>query len=77
MPIYEYECSECHSAFEVLVRGKESAACPSCGGRKLERQLTVQAAHTGSRAGDLPVCQPSGGPPCGAGFCRTGQCDVN
>src|SRR5690606_5532042 len=32
MPLYEYTCGGCGKEFEVLVRGQEKPACPSCGG---------------------------------------------
>lgn len=77
MPIYEYVCPTCVEEFEVLVRGNDQPACPTCGSKKIERQLSVPAAHVGSRSQSLPVCQADSGPPCGQGFCRTGQCDFD
>jgi putative FmdB family regulatory protein len=50
MPIYEYSCGECKSDFELLIRGSEEPQCPTCGNRSLERQLSVPAAHSGSRS---------------------------
>lgn len=41
MPIYEYLCRQCDNRFETLVRAAEAVACPSCGGVKLEKQLSV------------------------------------
>ena len=43
MPIYEYICRGCKHEFEVLVRGREKPACPSCGSAKLEKKLSVPA----------------------------------
>jgi putative FmdB family regulatory protein len=57
MPIYEYACDDCNSEFELLVRGSEEPSCPTCHSTKLERRLSVPAAHTGSRSSGLPVCQ--------------------
>jgi putative FmdB family regulatory protein len=57
MPIYEYACPGCSNEFELLVRGTEQPACPSCGTKKIKRQLSVPAAHVGSRSLGLPVCQ--------------------
>lgn len=74
MPLYEYVCSNCKQEFEALVRGSEVPACPHCGATKLDRLLSVPAAHTkGSEAG--PVCRPSPAPGgCGAPWCGTGGC---
>jgi len=37
VPLYEYECRACHEYCEVLVRGVETPACPSCRSTDLER----------------------------------------
>jgi putative FmdB family regulatory protein len=67
MPIYEYSCEQCQAAFEVLVRGAETPQCPDCGGTKLEKLLSVPAAHSANPS-DLPVCpKGAGAPACGMG----------
>lgn len=59
MPIYEFECEECGSHFEELVRsGRGSPACPTCGSGKTRRLLS-------------PV-SPPGRQPRGAGI-RSGE----
>ena len=74
MPIYEYQCGQCASQFELLVRGGETPVCPECESKQLSKQLSVPAAHMAS-GNQLPVCRepaPRGGcglPQCGAGFC--------
>jgi putative FmdB family regulatory protein len=53
MPVYDYSCKQCNHQFEALVRGKEQPACPACGGRELERLLslpTVQSDSTRAKA---------------------------
>ncbi|MGD0670022.1 MAG: zinc ribbon domain-containing protein [Bryobacteraceae bacterium] len=63
MPIYEYKCQDCGTKFEKLVRrsGEPDLACPSCGQKHLEQELSTFAAHSGSssHASEAPVC-PSG-----------------
>jgi len=72
MPLYEYACKRCHNEFELLVRGAEKPACPHCGDERLEKLLSVPAAHTAG-AHSLPVCGVSDpgmcGPQCGGGRC--------
>lgn len=49
MPIYEYTCQSCGRQFEELIRGgQQSVICPACGQSRVERLLSVPAAHTAS-----------------------------
>lgn len=74
MPIYEYSCCDCSRHFELLVRGSESPNCPDCGSERLEKLLSVPAAHTASGK-SLPVCDaPPRGGPCGMGGCGLPEC---
>jgi len=43
MPIYEYLCSDCQQACELLVKSSTVPTCPSCGSTKLEKQLSLTA----------------------------------
>ena len=60
MPIYEYGCRDCGNQFELLVRGDESAVCPSCESKQVAKQFSVPASAR-SAAGSLPVAVPPGG----------------
>src|SRR5438874_1587659 len=71
MPLYEYECRSCGGQMEVLIRGSEKPVCPSCGSERLEKQLSVPAAHTASGQ-SLPMAGPPG--PCGRPECGQGRC---
>ena len=46
MPIYEYRCLECGKMSEIFLRSPDSevAKCPVCGGKNLERLLSVSYA---------------------------------
>ncbi len=78
MPIYEYNCEACESQVELLIRGGETPVCPECGSKRLEKLLSVPAAHTGGSKSSLPICEtprPGGGcglPQCGGGMCMGG-----
>jgi putative FmdB family regulatory protein len=66
MPIYEYACPSCGREFEELIRGDEQPACPACGEIRVERQLSVPAAHVAGPANSSCPARDS----CGmAGFC--------
>ncbi|NLF73946.1 MAG: zinc ribbon domain-containing protein [Candidatus Anammoximicrobium sp.] len=64
-------CRKCQRDFELLIRGEETPECPECGSRKLERHLSLAAAHTASGSNPLPVC----GTPC-TSACGQSGCDV-
>lgn len=41
MPVYEFTCKECGSEFAVRVaRMGDSAPCPSCRSRRVQRRLS-------------------------------------
>jgi putative FmdB family regulatory protein len=69
MPIYEYVCMSCESHFEELVRHDESPKCPDCGAVKVQRQLSVFAAH-----GSAKPTVGGGGGPAPFGGCGHGSC---
>src|SRR2546428_13637999 len=73
LPIYRYTCAKCENEFEELIRStgdERSLRCPVCGGRKIERQLSSFAAHSGSAHESMPVSLPRGG---GCGRCGDPQ----
>ena len=75
MPLYEYACCDCQSQFELLVRSGEQPHCPHCESERLEKQLSVPAAHSAS-AGELPVCRPAMPAGCGLPQCGVGGCGM-
>lgn len=50
MPLYDYRCSTCNQAFELLVRGSTEPACPHCEGTALERLVSLTAPQGSSKA---------------------------
>lgn len=72
MPIYEYLCRGCGRKFETLIQGSAKPECPGCGGRKLEKQLSVFAVSASSDSGsrsEIPEACRSCGHPDGPGSC--------
>ena len=49
MPLYSYHCAKCAKDFELLIGSSEKPACPTCGGRKLERLMSRVAPEGKSR----------------------------
>ena len=67
MPIYEFACDSCGHEFEQLVRGGNSAQCPKCESRELQRKLSAFASvGSDSRAAEASPCARCGDP---AGSC--------
>ena len=76
MPIFEYECTSCRSAFELLVRSDTRIACPSCESERVVKKLSLFAAHMGRPAESVPSCH-TGGCGCDLGKCGSGFCGVD
>ncbi len=66
MPLYEYECPDCRSKFEKLVRSMTASndvVCPTCG-RPAKRLVSVFASignSLSSSSASGASCAPSGG----------------
>jgi putative FmdB family regulatory protein len=71
MPLFEYQCKSCSKEFELLVRGAETPACPSCRSTELEKRLSVFAAHANGSSREMSAPAPCGacGDPRGPGAC--------
>lgn len=66
MPLYGFICDDCTENFEELVMsaGKmDNVACPSCGSRKVQRQLSLVAGlgNSTSSASSAASCSTGGG----------------
>ncbi len=70
MPIYEYNCDDCGSRFETLVRRSDDAVnCILCGSSHLQKLISAYAISSGSPdtpCGTTP-CSPA--PACSGGIC--------
>ena len=49
MPIYEYRCRDCMHEFELLVRGRVTPACASCGSTELDKLISLPRVHSEAR----------------------------
>ena len=76
MPIYEYQCEDCHTRFEKLVRRAAEVAdvdCPSCGQKHVSQQYSTFAAHANGATSSQREA-----PACPGGMCRSpGVCGMN
>jgi putative FmdB family regulatory protein len=73
MPIYEFECQECHHQVELLVRNSEQPACPQCASQRLEKLMSAVAVS--GKNDSLPMANSS--PPKSHGGCGPGCCRVH
>lgn len=58
MPIYEFECLDCRTRFEELVRRATDlpeVRCPACDGAELQRLMSAPAAGGSGEAGSAGV----------------------
>jgi putative FmdB family regulatory protein len=66
MPLYEFQCTECDSAFEELVRASTAVAnvqCPQCGSKDVRRKVSTFASKIsggGAAAPRAQSCAPGG-----------------
>lgn len=49
MPLYSFHCAKCDADLELLVGSNETAKCPTCGSRKLQRLVSRVAPPGKSR----------------------------
>jgi putative FmdB family regulatory protein len=43
MPIYDYQCCECHQIFEKLVSNSTQVSCPTCSSIRLNKLVSKPA----------------------------------
>ncbi len=68
MPIYEYECEDCGTRFDKLVRGFSAPAevtCPECGSAEVRKAFSTFASlgsrsSTSAASSASDACAPSG-----------------
>ncbi len=66
MPIYEYQCEDCKTPFEVFVRSvfhPPVVWCPECGSEHVEKQVSSVSGsgEDGSGSVSYSSCAPRGG----------------
>lgn len=72
MPIYDYECSDCGTVYDVFHKVREvpeDVVCPSCKSTKHTRLLSAPNFSMKARNESTP--------PCGDASCCGGQCSLN
>ncbi|MDP6905086.1 MAG: zinc ribbon domain-containing protein [Verrucomicrobiota bacterium] len=64
MPIYEFHCSGCEKASELLVRSSDwsKESCPHCGSDQLVKQLSTFASTATDAAPSMPPTECTGNP---------------
>lgn len=80
MPIYDYRCSDCGSAYDIYHKTREvpeDIVCPSCQSTQHTRLMSVPAAAvmgTGSPSYSSASSSDQG---CSTGGCCGGSCGIN
>jgi len=70
MPLYEYECKKCGTAFEALIFGEEKPACEACGSKSVKKLISTFAVSTQEA---MPSCKGAM-PSCARNVCESGMC---
>ena len=75
MPLFDFQCHDCGSTCELLVKSaKAKVACPQCGGKKMERLLSTFAVGASQSPYESLPCREDGSP-CKSRACEaTGVC---
>lgn len=69
MPVFDYQCRNCSTTYDVYHKGKELAedvVCPSCASNDSKKLMSVPAASVADRD---PAPSRSSGGCCGGGAC--------
>lgn len=79
MPIYEYICCDCSEKCELLLlSSEETAVCPKCGSRRLDRVMSTFSAASSDKSTSAEcgtcdfggTCDVGGGCGCPGGGCK-------
>jgi len=68
MPIYEFQCQQCQTIFEELVRmgsTGEGLNCPECGHGKITKKVSTFYGRSSSGNGESHSCGGNCGGDCG------------
>lgn len=63
MPLYEFRCQECRTAFEELVaasQGTEKVVCPQCGSKMVKKIISAGSFRIAGSGGAIPSGALSG-----------------
>lgn len=71
MPIFDYKCSCGHEFEELVFSRHDTPECPECGGKEVEKKLSVFSTNG---VGTQPFI-PEGC--CGGGACGNSSCELN
>ena len=62
MPLFDFQCADCRTIFEALLKTSSDAKdirCEQCGSARVEKQLPVFVAGGGSAGGSSKGSRPS------------------
>ncbi len=64
MPIYEYQCEDCKTPFEVFIRSVThlpQVECPECGSERVEKQVSSVSGSGADEGGSVSYSSCSSG----------------
>ncbi len=78
MPIYDYQCTDCHQTYDVFHKVREveeDIICPSCNSRKHVRLISAPSINMNGRSRESAYSAPP--PSCADGSCCGGACGLD
>lgn len=82
MPIFEYQCTDCKSKFEILHKSSsklEEVVCPKCGSKEYRKLLSTFSASMGNESSHShgEACASGSCGMADYGGCASGMCGLN
>jgi len=81
MPIFEYQCQDCNSKYEILhksISSKEEVYCPDCRSKNNKKLIsTFSSMESGSSDYSGPNCATGNCDIPSYGGCSSGMCGLN
>lgn len=59
MPLFDFECRECHERFEEIVSSETRVVCPDCGSGDVAKLWSPFAVGRGGSSASASRCAPS------------------
>jgi putative FmdB family regulatory protein len=80
MPVFEYQCVNCKTKFEIFHKSSsnpEEVACPRCGSKEYKKLLSAFSASIKASGHSHDICSSGNCGMADYGGCAGGMCGLN